>query len=374
MAGFYDKEEEQKITANDAPQGSTASAENVSEEAPTGIAKAEQLYKGLGDSIGKQYEADQKVIEEREKAVEEQKAKRDTAIQNGTSLVLNMLKDTKPEYDETKAKRLRNRAIVQSLGDMLSAVAMGAHAYGKKGAGYVPKMAESGHMQSLAEVDKMRDEYLKRGEEWKNLELNWKKAQADAKIAAEEKLLTKEEEKLATATSKAESTRKAYADLLNTWNKILAGYYTDIDKEKVKAANTAAQKAQDYAYDVALEGVKAKNERNGGLTDDEMAELQYIRDYVGDDSIYGTKTVETTTPKTETTEDALGNKSKKVVYVPTTKEQARTRGELKTGDLLDIISKYRNDDKAASYIYLRKGGLAHNQAMEEVTKMYSESK
>lgn len=374
MAGLYDKEEEQKIAVNDAPKDSTASATKVSEETPTGIDKAEQLYKGLGDSLGKQYEAELSAIQAQEAAVQEQKKKTDTAIKNGTSLTLAMLEDRKPKYDEAKAKRLRNRAIVQSLGDMLSAVAMGAHAYGKKGAGYVPKMAESGHMQSLAEVDKMRDEYLKRGEEWKNLELNWKKAQADAKIAAEEKLLTKEEEKLAIAKSRAESTRKAHADLLNAWNKMVIDYYVDYDKETRKAANAAAQKALDYAYDVALEAAKTKNERNGGLTDDEMAELQYIRDYVGDDSIYGTKTVQSTTQKKVTTTDALNRKTEEFIDVPTTKEQARTRGELKTGDLLDIINKYKNDEKIESYIYLRKGGLNHNDAMAEVNNMYPESK
>lgn len=370
MAGLYGKEEEQKIVATDAPKSSGVVADKTAEDTPTtGIGKAQQLYKSQYDSLGDQLTAEQEAIKKQEEAVEAQKKKRDKAIARGESLTLAMLEDRKPEYDGAKAKRLRNRAIVQSLGDMLSAVAMGAHAYGKKGAGYVPKMAESGHMQSLAEVDKMRDEYLKRGEEWKNLELNWKKAQEDAKIAAEEKLLAKEAEKLTTAISKAESTRKAQADLLNDWNNKVADYYFDYDKETRKAAQTTAEKAQDYAYDVALEELKAKNKRNDGLTDDQAAELQFIHDYVGDDSIYGTKTVETMTK-----EKVITNGFEEWKDVPTKKEQPRTRGELKTGDLLDIISKYQRDDKAAAYIYLRKGGLTHNQAMEEVNKMYPESK
>lgn len=336
MAGFYDKKEEQKITANDAPQGSTASAENVSEETPTGIAKAEQLYKGLGDSLGKQYEADQKVIEEREKAVEEQKKKRDKAIQNGTSLVLDMLKESKPEYDEAKAKRLRNRAIVQSLGDMLSAVAMGAHAYGKKGAGYVPKMAESGHMQSLAEVDKMRDEYLKRGEEWKNLELNWKKAQADAKIAAEEKLLTKEEEKLATATSKAESTRKAYADLLNAWKKMVADYYIDMDKEKWTAANAQERDKQNHEYRMEEAAVKGGSKADSNEMTDEQEALRVFAFSVYGDEAYGKSSKVTT--KEEPLTDIMGNK------VGLSNSSTTTEEKLSWDDLGNFARKDKYDE------------------------------
>lgn len=339
MAGFYDKEEEQKITANDAPQGSTASAENVSEETPTGIAKAEQLYKSQYDSLGDQYTADLEAIKKQEAAVEEQKKKRNTAIQNGTSLVLKMLKDTKPEYDEAKAKRLRNRAIVQSLGDMLSAVAMGAHAYGKKGAGYVPKMAESGHMQSLAEVDKMRDEYLKRGEEWKNLELNWKKAQADAKIAAEEKLLTKEEEKLATATSKAESTRKAQADLLNTWNKILAGYYTDIEKGKVKDAYAQKRDKRNHEYRMEEAAVKDESEAGSNEMTDEQETLRVFAFSLYGDEAYGKSSKKST--RQEPRKDIMGD----VVYddVTTTIEEKLSWDDLGSTARADKYAEWRKD-------------------------------
>lgn len=340
----------------------------------TGIEAAKEIYQGLYDSLGDQYAREQAEVEAQRAKYDAQTQKVSKAREEGRSVVGALLEQQKPVYDENKDKRLRNRAIVQSLGDMLSAVAMGAHAYGKKGAGYVPKPTDGGHLTSLSEVDKMREEYLKRGEAWRTLNLNWKKAQADADLAAEQSLLTAEDARLKEAETKAEKTRAAQAEILKAWNKNVADYYMDYDKETRRAENTAAQKAQDYAYDVALEAAKDKNERNGGLTDDEMAELQYIRDYVGDDSIYGTKTVQSTTQKKVTTTDALGRKTEEFIDVPTTKEQARTRGELKTGDLLDILSKYRNDDKAASYIYLRRGGLTHNQAMEEVKKIYSESK
>lgn len=371
MAGLYDKKEEQKITVNDVPQGSTASAENVSEETPTGIDKAEQLYKGLGDSLGKQYEADQKVIEEREKAVEEQKKKRDEAIQNGTSLVLNMLKESKPEYDEAKAKRLRNRAIVQSLGDMLSAVAMGAHAYGKKGAGYVPKMAESGHMQSLAEVDKMRDEYLKRGEEWKNLELNWKKAQADAKIAAEEKLLTEEEAKLATAKSKAEATRKAQADLLNTWKEKVADYYMDMDKEKGKAANAQERDKRNHEYRMEEAVVKEESKAdskdpNTKMTDEEKALREFAYGLYGDEA-YG-KSYKVTTKK-EKRKDVMGNV---IGYddVPTTTEEKLSWDDLGSPARADKYTEWRKDATIKQmmdvYNTLIKKGLTPERAKERV--------
>lgn len=360
MADYDKKKEEVATEADNTPT--------------TGIGVAQQVFQNQYDSLGDQYVAEQAAVDAQRAKYDAQAQKVSQAREEGKSVIGALLEKEKPVYDANKEKRLRNRAIVQSLGDMLSAVAMGAHAYGKKGAGYVPKPTEGGHLSSLSEADKMREEYRKRGEAWKTLNLGIKKSQAEADVAAEEKLLTVEAARLKDATTKAEATRKAQADLLNAWNKSAADYYMDYDKETRRAANTAAQKAQDYDYDVALEAIKAQNERNGGLTDDEMAELQYIRDYVGDDSIYGTKTVQSTTKKKVTTTDALGRKTEEFIDVPTTKEQARTRGELKTGDYLDIISKYQKDDKAATYIYLRKGGLSHDKAMEKVNEMYPEGK
>lgn len=367
MAGLYDKEEEQKIAVNDPPKDSTASATKVSEETPTGIAKAEQLYKGLGDSLGKQYEAELSAIQAQEAAVQEQKKKTDTAIENGTSLTLAMLEDRKPKYDEAKAKRLRNRAIVQSLGDMLSAVAMGAHAYGKKGAGYVPKMAESGHMQSLAEVDKMRDEYLKRGEEWKNLELNWKKAQADAKIAAEEKLLTKEEEKLATAKSKAESTRKAHADLLNAWNKMVADYYIDMDKEAVEDANAQKRDKQKHEYRMEEAAVKDGSKADSEEMTDEQEALRAFAFSLYGDGAYGKSSKVST--RQEPRKDIMGNV---VGYddLSTTTEEKLSWDDLGSTARKDKYAEWSKDAtiKDMMYVYNRwiKKGLTPEEAREKV--------
>lgn len=340
----------------------------------TGIGVAQQIYQAQFDSLGDQYAAEQAAVSAQQATYNAQRRKVEEARKNGTSVANALFEEQKPKYDENKEKRLRNRAIVQSLGDMLSAVAMGAHAYGKKGAGYVPKTTSSGHLDSLAEINRMREEYRKKGEEWKALSLKRKEAELANEIAAQEKLLAVEDAKLTAARTKAEATRKAQADLLNAWNKSVADYYIDYDKKTREAEQKTAQKAQDYAYDVALEELKEEYKRNNSLTDDQMSELQFIHDYVGDDSIYGTKAVETMTKKQVKTKDVYGNESVEWIDVPTTKEQARTRGELKTGDLLDIISKYQKDDKAATYIYLRKGGLTHNQAIEEVNKEYPENK
>lgn len=306
VMGDYDKKKEEVATEADSTP-------------TTGIGVAQQIFQNQYDSLGDQYTADLEAIKKQEAAVKDQKQKRDTAIQNGTSLTLTMLEDRKPKYDETKEKRLRNRAIVQSLGDMLSAVAMGAHAYGKKGAGYVPKMAESGHMQSLAEVDKMRDEYLKRGEKWKNLELNWKKAQADAKIAAEEKLLTKEEEKLATAKSKAEATSKAQADLFNAWNQMVIDYYIDMDKEADKDAKAQERDKQNHEYRMAEAAVKAGSKADSNEPTDEEEALRVFAYSLYGDGAYGKRSKVST--REEPQYDVMGNEVGRSTSTTTTEEK-----------------------------------------------------
>ena len=111
------------------------------------------------------------------------------ALANGTSVTSAILQEHKPKFDENKEKRLQQRAVAQSLGDMLSAVEMGAHAYGKKGAGYVPTLPEGSHLKSLEEINRMREEYRKADEAWKDLELQARMKQVDKDIESAKQML-----------------------------------------------------------------------------------------------------------------------------------------------------------------------------------------
>lgn len=333
----------------------------------TGIEAAKEIYQDQYDSLGDQYAREQAEVEAQRAKYDAQAQKVSKAQEEGRSVVGALLEQQKPVYDENKDKRLRNRAIVQSLGDMLSAVAMGAHAYGKKGAGYVPKPTDGGHLTSLSEVDKMREEYLKRGEAWRTLNLNWKKAQADADLAAEQSLLTAEDARLKEAKTKAEKTRAAQAEILKAWNKKVADYYTDIDKEAVKDAY--AQKRDKQKHDYRMEEAVVKDESkadskdpNTKMTDEEKALREFAYSLYGDE-IYG-KSHKVSTKK-EKRKDVMGNV---IGYddVPTTIEEKLSWDDLGSTARADKYAEWRKDatikEMMDVYNTLIKTGLTPEQA------------
>ncbi len=153
------------------------------------------------------------------------------ALANGTSVTSAILQEYKPRFDENKEKRLQQRVIAQSLGDMLSAVAMGAHAYGKKGAGYVPTLPEGSHLKSLEEINRMREEYRKADETWKDLELQARMKQVDKDVESAKLQLKAYEEDEADAA-------KAVADAA----KAVATAETEFIKEGIKATEKASER------------------------------------------------------------------------------------------------------------------------------------
>jgi hypothetical protein len=318
-------------------EGVTTEADNTP---TTGIGVAQQIFQDQYDSLGDQYAAEQAAVDAQQAKYKAQAEKVAKARESGTSVFGAILEETKPVYDANKEKRLRNRAIVQSLGDMLSAVAMGAHAYGKKGAGYVPKPTEGGHLLSLSEIDKMREEYRKRGEAWKTLNLGIKKSQAEAAVAAEEKLLTVEAAKLKDATTKAEATRKAQADLLNAWNKSVADYYIDMDKEKVKDANAQKRDERNHEYRMEEAKVKGKSKADSNEMTDEQEALRVFAFSLYGDEAYGKSSKKST--RQEPRKDIMGNV---VGYddVTTTTEEQLSWDDLGSGARADKYAEWRKD-------------------------------
>lgn len=155
---------------------------------------------------------------------------------NKTSVFGSLVEKRKPTYDENKEKRMRNAAIIQSLGDVLTAAVKGVHAYGKRGAGVVPKGAPSNAMEGVAKINDMQKKYLEQRKAWEGLELSWAQQKADDEIAAAEALLARGERNYADAKRNRE---KAEARIEANNAKI----------RDIKAAN--AQKEKDDADDYA---------------------------------------------------------------------------------------------------------------------------
>lgn len=178
------------------------------------------------DAEKKRYKESQARISRQQEAVKK-------ATEEGTSLWASLLEKNKPVYDKKKENRMRWRATIQALGDILSATAKGAIAYNKEGMGYVPQSADGAYFKTLEEMNRLQKEYQKRDEEWRNLELQHKGKAIESKVAAEKALLKAYDDDATEAARRYEAARKA-----------TQAAKSDI----IKAGIRADERAEDFAW------------------------------------------------------------------------------------------------------------------------------
>lgn len=168
------------------------------------------------------------------------------ATKEGTSLWASLLEKNKPEYDKKKENRMRWRATIQALGDILSATAKGAIAYSKEGMGYVPQSTDGAYFKTLEEMNRLQKEYQKRAEEWRNLELQHKGKAIESKEAAEKALLKAYDDDAKDAARRYEAARKA-----------TQAAYSDLIKARIRAD----ERAEDFAWREADREDRQENTR-----------------------------------------------------------------------------------------------------------------
>lgn len=335
----------------------------IVEEQPTGGTTGQDVvsvYDSLGQSLAEEAETYQGALDAKKQRVEDAKTARDNAITNRTSVLNTIFEDHKPKYDEDKEKRLRQRAVIQSLGDMLSAAAVGVNAFGKRGMGYVPQMGEGSHLKSLEEINRMKEEYRKANEAWKEFEIKRKIADEDAKVSAADALLTAEKED--------------YDELVTQYSKVLQNVY-DLDVKKADAlaksiledkeqANRLALEDTKYAHDVALEKTKQGKDN---LTAEDEKTLEYIEDYYGGD-IYG-EDVTTVTRPYEIKRAGIG--TGEYEDRTTTTKKSRKRSNLKKTDLQSLINSKSKEERFRVYKEFRDRGNTHEQALVNTDKYFA---
>lgn len=150
---------------------------------------------------------------------EEQYKAAEEARKKGHSLVGAYIEKRKPKYDVDKEKRMRNAAIIRSLGDALAAATQGFHAYGKKGAGVVLTPPPSNAMEGVNKINEMQQKYLQEHKAWEDLNLNWQqqKAQSDIEAANALALRAENDYKMSLGDVKeTEALLRANADTIRT--------------------------------------------------------------------------------------------------------------------------------------------------------------
>lgn len=344
----------------------TKDTENIQEKKPTGgIADQDvtSVYDSLGQSLADEAKTYQEAIDAKKQRVEDAKTARDEAITNRTSVLNTIFEGYKPKYDEDKEKRLRQRAVIQSLGDMLSAAAVGVNAYGKRGMGYVPQMGEGSHLKSLEEINKKKEEYRKANEAWKEFEIKRKIADEDAKVSAADALLTAE--------------KKDYDNIVTQYSKVLQNVY-DLDAKKADALAKSILEDKEQANRLALEGTKHANavalektkQGKDNLSAEEEKTLGYLEDYYGD-NIYG-EDVTTQTSPYEIKRAGVG--TGEYEDRTTTTKKSRKRSDLKKTDLQSLINSKSKPVRFKVYKMFRERGNTHEQALANTDKYFETNK
>ena len=126
---------------------------------------------------------------------------------------------------------------------MLSAVTAGVHAYGENGAGVVPTLAENSPLKEIEKINTMQEEYRKRNEAWKALDVKMRGEEADAEAEAAAKLAEAKGKDLDEARKAAEKTSEA------------------IDKGLFDMAAAEQKAAYDYAKWVTQEEGRERRHR-----------------------------------------------------------------------------------------------------------------
>jgi hypothetical protein len=157
-------------------------------------------------------------LDKERKEAEEKLAK---ARENKSNFLATLLEEQKPVRKEDEEKKLRNRAIIKGLGDLVGAIAAGAHAYGKRGMGYVPTLATSSPLKDIEKLNALQEEYLKRKEAWKALDMKIRMGDVDAEGAEAQAAY-------ANAVERMKDAQKRYDDAVKDYNTAADDYHKDI--------------------------------------------------------------------------------------------------------------------------------------------------
>lgn len=154
-------------------------------------------------------------------------------INNGLSLRENLVNEQKPQRKEDAEKMARRSAIIKGVGDLLSALTVGIHGYGKNGAGVVPTLSSNSPLKDIDKLNELQAEYLKRKEAWDELVRNTEIAKADSATELSKYAYEKALAKMASA----QKDYKAAVEGLDKINEAETTHAAEMEKIDAKAAH-----------------------------------------------------------------------------------------------------------------------------------------
>lgn len=252
-------------------------AQPTEETSAIDTAFAPQLYEAA--SISEQVAELNKQRDEQQKKTEGYLEAMREARQKGVSAFGAFVEKQEPTYDANKEKRMRNAAIIQSLGDVLSAASRGYFAYNKRGAGVVPKVPNSNAFEGVNKISEMQEKYRNEHKAWQDLNLQWENLKNANEVEAARELYDISKSAQDAIDQRIQELRergiKITDDIRNTITALTLGEYQkdlDMEREKEFIKWQKKNKVGPYApkkttsgggsgYSAAVKAEKAKEKR-----------------------------------------------------------------------------------------------------------------
>lgn len=354
----------------DTPQPTTPTPTNSLEYLALANKANADAHWGMLDTMGERVAQRNAEIEQAQKNRDESLRKANEARENHTSTLGALWQKQKPEYDEDRAKRVRNNAIIQSFGDMMNAALRGYFAFRPQGAGVYPNISENSPLKNIEELNRMREQYLKRNEEWKNLGYEIEESEAEAKVKAAEslaKLMDAEyKEALKRGENAEEALQSAYEAALKAQyegNKAIA---TAWGKEEAEGRRDARAKYTADRADARAAAQIASRTSGSEKADNDDEEVYDVVNAV--EALYGESALKDMDQVTTSVKPHEFIKGKEVT---TTSTRKVTWGNLTDAQRKNLYHKYKDDPRAKLYAMGVNNGTLGNAA-EEIKSLSDE--
>lgn len=296
------------------------------------------------------------------KEAEESRAAMERAKARQGSFLHSLLEEQKPIRKEDEEKRLRNKALVKGFGDLVSAIAAGVNAYGKKGAGVVPTLASNSPLKDIEKLNAMQDEYLQRKEAWDALNLRMRMDEENAKLTDAQNAYARSLERMAAAQTDYDNAVEGYEQTMENYGNDMQDIYLEGMRQ-----NGADRRAMFNAAARDSAGTKNNADAPDDPTQQNIGMLYAARNFYGD----------------EFAERYLNSRSQEFIGDKAIRGTVRTNtiADLDNNDVNAIAALLSGDPKFMLY-YMFPGqynideikGMTDGQAMEAIERLVGVSR
>lgn len=214
-------------------------------------------------------------VQRKETELSRQKEERDRLQQDITSarnekgsFLKNWLHQSKPTYDPLAEERARKATRIKAIGEALGLVASGYAAFGKDGAGYVPKF-KSTAVEDIEKINEARKTYLEQNKEWQDFYATQRMADITAREEAAKALLDAKDKEIADTE-----------DAIEKYKEDIYRHLSNKEIAELKATQALEKQEERHAQSMKEIGARASAAQSKKDNEEELLRYAAIADLI----------------------------------------------------------------------------------------------